>query len=121
MHHSSTKKAISLQISGKPRSAEVRKAISERQRGHGNTFFGRKHTEYALDLIKQSALNRPEPHRPGFSVTFTNVETQETTNARSVRAAALMLQTTSRTIIAYNSSQKLFRGLYKISVDMLLL
>lgn len=69
VHTKEGRENISKQIQGKLRNAEVRKAMSRRQTGSNNTFFGKTHTQHATELIRQSALNRSVLHKPGYKVT----------------------------------------------------
>ena len=51
-------------MKGKARSDDVRKAMSERQTGSGNTFYGKSHTDEAKALLRAAALARDFDPKP---------------------------------------------------------
>lgn len=110
---------IKNSIIGKKRDSEVRRKISERQLGEKNSFWRKTHTKEALALIKEKAINRKISNKRGFEVSWTdNLSTQDNINtlqiAESVRKAAIILNTSPRTIRAYNG--RLYRGRYSITI-----
>lgn len=63
-HTNQDKSKISEAMKGKARSDDVRKAMSERQTGSGNSFYGKSHTDEAKALLRQAALSRNYDPKP---------------------------------------------------------
>jgi group I intron endonuclease len=115
-HDATSKLIISLSIVDKPRSDEVRKAMSERQTGSGNTFYGKQHTEESKALIRNRALSRLGPHSRAEKVVLTNVKDNTSMMYKSMRDAREQMKCTRRTLTKYYESGGLFRNTYHITI-----
>lgn len=74
-HTEESMQKISEIATGKTWSAERRKAISERQIGKNNTFYGQKFTEQSLELIRRKARER-DPNR-AYKISWDNVQSSK--------------------------------------------
>lgn len=116
IHSAETRALISQKMLGKPISAEVRTQISIRQMGSNNTFYGKKHTPEAVELLRQSALRRTTSNKPCYVTSWTDLMKPElgVQTERSMRLAALKIGTTYRTLRKYDG--KTFKNRYKITI-----
>lgn len=115
MHHTAEAKAkISEAMTGKPRSLETRSAMSARQAGTNNSFYGKTHTEENKAHLSSIAKARLELPRAN-TVEVLNIETLEVTRYRSIREAARALKSDTRSISKRLNNGTLFRNLYKFS------
>lgn len=51
--------------------------MSQRMKGENHSFFGKKHTEETIGLLRIIALRRPKSHKPRFKVNVLNTVTGE--------------------------------------------
>lgn len=72
---------------GRKHSDQVKKLLSESRKGINNNFYG-KHTDEALNSMRNAALNRSKLSKPGVEVEITDLETKLTTVYESIRKAA---------------------------------
>ena len=64
---------------GRKHNEEVKKLMSESRKGVNNNFFGKKHTEESIDLIRAAAFKRTKLSKPGIEEEITDLETKLTT------------------------------------------
>jgi group I intron endonuclease len=101
-HSEEARARISEQMLGRPRSQAVRDAMSLRQQGEGNTFYGKQHTDEAKQRLRELALARTSDPNPGYQVTLTNVDNPtDTREFKSLRKAAAFLTTTHGKVRTY--------------------
>jgi group I intron endonuclease len=117
-HTEESVEKIRESMTGKPRSADVRQAMSERQTGSGNTFYGKSHTDEAKALLRAAALARERDPKPGYNVTI--VDKEDVNNPKfkkplSMRKAAVALKCGRRSIT--NNDGKLYKGRYYIHIN----
>jgi len=84
---------------GRKHTEEVKELMSKSRTGKDNYFYGKKHSEKSLALIKDAAMRRIKHPVPGIEVEITNIETKETTVYESIRKAALAIGSDIKTIL----------------------
>lgn len=115
-HTEQSKQKIQERMTGKPRSQKVRDAMSVRQTGSGNTFFGKSHTDESKALLRAAALTRKILPKPGYSVTVVDtILDNKPLLYKSLREAAQALKCTRQSLT--NNNGKLFRGRYYITIN----
>lgn len=87
-------------------SKEVRQKMSESRKGINHPFYGKKHNEEALTLMRIAALNRLCPAVPGLKVEVTDLVTKTTISYDSIRKAALAINSHIKTILRREKTQK---------------
>jgi group I intron endonuclease len=103
-------------MTGKARSQDVREAMSQRQTGSGNTFFGMSHTDESKALLREAALARIFLPKAGYAVTVVDTLTNNKSQSyKSLREASLALKCSRRSLTINNG--KLFRGRYLITFN----
>lgn len=116
LHTELSKQNIKEKMTGKPRSQEVRDAMSVRQTGSGNTFFGKTHRDESKALLRTAALARDILPKPGYSVTVIDtILDNKPLSYKSLREAERALKCTRRSLT--NNNGKLFRGRYFITIS----
>jgi hypothetical protein len=78
--------------------------MSKSRTGKNNPFYGKKHSDESLSLIKDAASKRTKPPVPGLEVEITNIETKITTVYSSIRKAAEAIGSDIRTILRREKS-----------------
>lgn len=107
-------------MTGKPRSADVRIAMSERQTGVGNTFYGKSHTDETKALLRAAALTRERDPKPGYLVTVLDqddVNNPKFKEPMSMRKAASALKCSRQTLTKYDGKVLNHRYLIVINKD----
>jgi hypothetical protein len=84
---------------GRKQSEDVKKSMSLNRKQENNSFFGKKHKEESIVLMKKAALNRDKLPKPGIEVEITDLETKLTNSYSSIRQAALALNSDIKTIL----------------------
>lgn len=76
-----------------------RQKISKFRTGINHPFYGKKHSQESLTLMRIAALNRISPAKPGLKVEVTDLYTKTTTVYDSIRKAALAINSHIKTIL----------------------
>lgn len=116
-HTEETKAIISEVTKGKKRSVDFKAAMSERQKGVSNTFFGKIHKDETRRRMSEVARTITVLHR-GDGISMLNVETLEVTQFRSIREASRALKADNRSITTRLNTERLFRNFYKITSSL---
>jgi group I intron endonuclease len=90
---------------GRKHTEKVKELMSKFRTGKNNPFYGKKHSDKSLSLMKDSALKRIKSPVPGIEVEITNIETKITTVYDSIRKAALAIGSDIKTILRREKSQ----------------
>lgn len=100
---------------GRHHTEEVKREMSKSRMGKNNSFFGKTHSEAALDLIRSAALNREKPSVPGLAIEILDLQTKLITSYDSVRKAAKALSCVPSAILysLNNPGAKAYKGRYK--------
>ena len=91
---------------GRKHNEEVKKLMSESRKGVNNNFFGKKHTEESIDLIRAAAFKRTKLSKPGIEVEITDLETKLTTTYESIRKAAKDINSDIKSLSRREKSQR---------------
>jgi group I intron endonuclease len=83
----------------------VKKLMSESRKGINNSFYGKKDTTEALNLIINTALNRTKLSKPGVVVEITDLETKLTSTYESIRKAANAINSDIKSLSRREKSQ----------------
>jgi group I intron endonuclease len=89
---------------GRKHTEEVKELMSKSRTGENNPFYGKKHSDDSLALIKDAASKRTKLPVPGLEVEITNIETKITTVYPSVRKAAEAIGSDIKTILRREKS-----------------
>jgi group I intron endonuclease len=90
---------------GSKHSEESIAKMSESCRGENNNFFGKRHSEETINILKDIAANRSKPPVPGIEVEITDVKTNITTKYSSIRLAAKAINSEIKTILRREKSE----------------
>jgi group I intron endonuclease len=90
---------------GRKHSDQVKKLLSESRKGINNSFYGQKHTTEALNLIRNTALNKTKLSKPGIEVVVTDLETKLTSTYESIRKAANAINSDIKSLSRREKSQ----------------
>ena len=103
---------------GRKHSDEVRKAMSERNKGINNPNFGKTLSEETIAKLREIALNRDKDPNPGFVVEVLDLENNLTTEYKSIREAAKSLDSHVSTLVSRNKrgTIKPYKGRYIINI-----
>ena len=91
---------------GRKHTDKVKESMSINRRGKNNPFFGKKHSDNSIALIKAAALNRQALPKPGLEVEILDLETKLTTIYNSVRKAAIAINSDIKTILRREKLQR---------------
>ena len=106
---------ISEAMTGKPRSDEVRMAMSARQMGSNNTFYGKTHTDSAKQLVREAALARTKSHKPAFAVEVLDTVTGVKESFSSIRAVTRRFNCSITTVNKHDGL--LYKDRYLINIS----
>jgi len=84
------------------KSKEVKEAMSLNRKGENNSFFNKKHSNEALNLIKEAALKRINPSKPGLRIK--DIEKDSISIYNSIRQAADSINYDIKTLIRREKS-----------------
>jgi hypothetical protein len=105
---------------GRKHSDQVKNLMSKSRKGINNSFYGKKHTTEALNLIRNTALNRTKLSKPGVVVEISDLETKLTSTYESIRKAANAINSDIKSLSRREKSQlekginTPYRGKYNI-------
>jgi group I intron endonuclease len=91
---------------GRKHIKEVKQNMSNSRIGINNPFYGKKHSDESLALLRATASKRIKSPVPGLEVEITNIETKITTIYNSIREAAKAIGSDIKTILRREKSQK---------------
>ena len=91
---------------GRKHTEEIKLAMSESRKGENNPFYGKKHSEESLALLKTAAANRTKLPVPGIEVEVIDIETKLTYTFESIRKAAAFMGSDIKTILRREEAQK---------------
>jgi group I intron endonuclease len=84
---------------GRKHTEEVKEKMSISRIGEKNPFYGRKHSDKSLALLKAAASKRVKSPITGIEVEITDLETKITTVYESIRKAAEAIGSDIKTIL----------------------
>jgi group I intron endonuclease len=90
---------------GRKHSDQVKNLMCENRKGINNSFYGKKHISEALNLMKNTALNRTKLSKPGIQVEITDLETKLTDTYESIRKAANAINSDIKSLSRREKSQ----------------
>ena len=90
---------------GRKHTEDVKNLMSKSRMGENNPFYGKKHSEESLALLKDAALRRINPPVSGIKVEITDLETKITIVYDSIRKAASAIGSDIKTILRRDKSQ----------------
>jgi len=104
-HSEESIEKIRRAVLGRKHTDEVKKVMSESRKGENNFFYGKKHSEHSLKLIKDAASKRVKLPVAGLEVEITDLETKVTSTYESIRKAAIAINSDIKTLCRREESQ----------------
>jgi group I intron endonuclease len=98
---------------------ETRKAMSENRRGPSNSFYGKKHRDEVIQLLREIALNRGYLPKKGHVCTIFDTQSETTVSYPSIRSAAKGIGVPPSSILRYmkKSTTRKFKNRYTVTVS----
>lgn len=105
VHTAESIEKIRSKALGRKHSDKVKILMSESRKGVDNSFYGKKHTNEALNSMKIAALNRNKLSRAGVEVEILDMHTKVTTTYESIRKAAKAINSDIKSLSRREKSQ----------------
>jgi hypothetical protein len=90
---------------GRKYTEQIKQAMSESRRGENNPFFGKKHDDKSLALLRAAAIKRVKPLVPGIEIEITDIETKLIIVYEYIRKVAKAIGSNIKTILRREKSQ----------------